>query len=53
MEAMLPHAVPPSVEGQDLGGGGGGRGSGTEDKGEMKVIKRTGEKCLTPNPDAV
>lgn len=25
MEAMLPHAVPPSVEGQDLGGGGGGR----------------------------
>lgn len=26
MEAMLPHAAPPSVEGQDKGGGDRGRG---------------------------
>lgn len=37
---MPPHAVPPSVEGQDQKKGLCGWGLGTKEKGEMKVMKR-------------
>lgn len=47
MEAALPRAVPPSVEGQDQRGGGGGGGGDRQQKakGEMKVMKKRREEC--------